>query len=114
MNHSGLDQAETLRRHQLSNPRIESGGRLTRVVAITSGKGGVGKTAVVANIAIALAKKGLKILVIDADLGLANIDVVLGLAPEFNLNHFFKGERSLEEIMIEGPHGVKVLPAPRS
>jgi len=111
MSNSVIDQAETLRKKQNGSEFSERSQRLTRVVAITSGKGGVGKTALVANIAIAMARQGKKILVIDADLGLANIDVVLGLSPEYNLNHFFKGERSLEEIMIEGPHGIKVLPA---
>ncbi|MCF6180312.1 MAG: MinD/ParA family protein [Geopsychrobacter sp.] len=111
MNQVVIDQAATLRQQQNIPSENGSSERMTRVVAITSGKGGVGKTAVVANIAIALAKQGKKILVIDADLGLANIDVVLGLSPEYNLNHFFKGERSLEEIMVEGPCGIKVLPA---
>jgi len=111
MNQAVIDQAASLRQQQKTPVLSESAARMTRVIAITSGKGGVGKTAVVANIAIALAKQGKKILVIDADLGLANIDVVLGLSPEYNLNHFFKGERSLEEIMVEGPCGIKVLPA---
>lgn len=111
MSHAVIDQAETLRQQQSGIASSEGAGRLTRVVAVTSGKGGVGKTAVVANVAIALARQGKKVLVIDADLGLANIDVVLGLSPEHNLNHFFKGERSLEEIMVEGPYGIKVLPA---
>jgi flagellar biosynthesis protein FlhG len=83
----------------------------TRVFAITSGKGGVGKTAVVANTATAIAKLGKKVLILDADLGLANIDVVFGLAPKFNLNHFFSGDQDLGSIMVEGPHGIKILPA---
>ena len=111
MSNAVIDQAETLRQQQNRVALTEHPQRLTRVVAVTSGKGGVGKTAVVANVAVALARQGKKVLVIDADLGLANIDVVLGLSPEYNLNHFFKGERSLEEIMVEGPYGIKVLPA---
>lgn len=111
MNRATIDQAETLRRQQHGEPPVSSPKRLTRVVSVTSGKGGVGKTAVVANVGIALARQGRKVLIIDADLGLANIDVILGLAPEYNLNHFFNGERTLEEIMIEGPHGLKILPA---
>ncbi len=111
MSHAVIDQAETLRQQQNGSSICESSARRTRVVAVTSGKGGVGKTAAVANIAIALARQGKKVLIIDADLGLANVDVVLGLSPEYNLNHFFKGERSLEEIMVEGPYGIKVLPA---
>ncbi|MBU0960433.1 MAG: MinD/ParA family protein, partial [Proteobacteria bacterium] len=82
-----------------------------RVYAITSGKGGVGKTAVVANVAVSLARLGKKVLILDADLGLANIDVVFGLAPRFNLNHFFAGEQELADILADGPHGIKILPA---
>ena len=107
------DQAGTLRnmREQLDASSAELNMPTTRVLSITSGKGGVGKTAVVSNVAISLAKQGKNVLIIDADLGLANVDVVLGLSPAYNLNHFFNGERTLEEVMVEGPHGVKILPA---
>ncbi len=113
MTAGAMDQAETLRtmRAQLDNSAKELQMSATRVLSITSGKGGVGKTAVVSNVAVSLARSGKKVLVIDADLGLANIDVVLGLSPVYNLNHFFNGERSLEEIMVEGPYGLKILPA---
>ncbi len=108
-----MDQAGTLRtmRDQMDHTARNLQMPTTRVLSITSGKGGVGKTAVVSNVAVSLARQGKKVLVIDADLGLANIDVVLGLAPPYNLNHFFNGERTLEEIMVEGPHGLKILPA---
>jgi flagellar biosynthesis protein FlhG len=113
--HELSDQAETLRSLQeqlVDHSPAESGDRKPpRVFTVTSGKGGVGKTAVVANMSIALAKQGKKILIIDADLGLANIDVVFGLTPRYNLNHFFAGERHLSEIMVEGPLGIKILPA---
>lgn len=108
------DQAETLRtmRDRLGESTgVGKGGRPTRVFSITSGKGGVGKTAVVSNVAIALAKQGKKVLIIDADLGLANIDVVYGLTPRYNLNHFFNEERNLNGIIVEGPAGIKILPA---
>jgi len=113
--HEFVDQAGTLR--SLSGRLSETGkvglssGKATRVFSITSGKGGVGKTAVVSNIAVSLARLGKKVLIIDADLGLANVDVVFGLAPRYNLNHFFAGEQSLETIMVEGPEGIRILPA---
>jgi flagellar biosynthesis protein FlhG len=83
----------------------------TKVISITSGKGGVGKTAVVVNIGICLARSGNKVLILDADLGLANVDVVFGLTPAYNLNHFFSGETDLESIMVKGPHDIRILPA---
>ncbi|OQX20180.1 MAG: flagellar synthesis regulator FleN [Desulfobulbaceae bacterium A2] len=107
------DQAATLRSlSEGGGPTAEQEkSRTTRVFAITSGKGGVGKTAVTANLAVALAQLGKRVLILDADLGLANIDVMLGLAPHYNLNHFFIGEQSLEAILVEGPAGIKILPA---
>ncbi len=111
---SAADQAETLRSLNPNKPvsSFKNGNNtITRVYAITSGKGGVGKTAVVANTAVSLAKQGKSVLILDADLGLANIDVVFGLAPPYNLNHFFTGEQELEDILVEGPLGIKILPA---
>jgi flagellar biosynthesis protein FlhG len=95
-------------------PRVIEGGtgtRAPRVITVTSGKGGVGKTNVVANLAIALARTGKRVLVLDADLGLGNIDVLLGLAPKYTLEHVLSGARSLSEIMLEGPSGIRILPA---
>lgn len=83
----------------------------TRVIAVTSGKGGVGKTTVSINMALALAEKGKRVMLMDADLGLANIDVMLGLRPKLNLSHVLNGECELEDIIIKGPRGIKVLPA---
>ena len=107
------DQAHTLR--GLSSldisPASTNNTQTTNVYSITSGKGGVGKTAVVANLAYNLASIGKRVLILDADLGLANIDVVFGLSPQYNLNHFFSGERELQDIMVEGPHGIQILPA---
>ena len=107
------DQATTLRSMgaATASPALSEKNRATRVYSITSGKGGVGKTAVTANIAVSLAKLGKKVLILDADLGLANIDVVFGLAPKYNLNHFFSGEQELSAILVDGPSGVKILPA---
>lgn len=81
-----------------------------RVIAVASGKGGVGKTNVVANMAVAFAKYGKKVMVLDADLGLGNIDVLLDLAPRYNLSHVVKGEKTLEEVVVGG-HGILVVPA---
>jgi flagellar biosynthesis protein FlhG len=83
----------------------------TRVLAVTSGKGGVGKTNVVANLAFCLSEIGRKVVVLDADFGLANIDVLLGLAPHFHLGHVLFGNKSLAEIMVQGPKGIRIIPA---
>jgi len=82
---------------------------LGRVLAVTSGKGGVGKTFVSANLAAALAKRGLRVLVLDADLGLANLDVVLNLYPKLTLHDVFTGKAKLEEAIIKAPGGFSVL-----
>jgi len=85
--------------------------RPVKVIAVTGGKGGVGKTSVTANLAIGLAQRGRSTLVLDADLGLANIDVMLGLQPRWNLSHVLSGERTLDEVMVTGPKGIRVVPA---
>lgn len=98
-----IDQASGLRRMVRPHP--------VRVVTIASGKGGVGKTNVTVNLAIALASQGKKVTILDADLGLANIDVMLGLHSDKNLSHVMNGECELEEILIDGPNGIKIIPA---
>lgn len=80
-------------------------------MAITSGKGGVGKTNISANLAYSLSRSGRRVLVLDADMGLANLDLILGLAPQFNINHVLRGEKSLSEVMVPGPDNVKILPS---
>lgn len=85
--------------------------RLTRVIAITSGKGGVGKTNIATNLAYHLSRMKKKTLVLDADMGLANIDVILGIAPKYNLYHVLRGEKALGDVIVEGPGGMKILPA---
>lgn len=82
---------------------------LGRVIAVTSGKGGVGKTFVSANLAAALAKLGLRVLVLDADLGLANLDVVLNLYPKLTLHDVFTGKAKLEDAIVRAPGGFSVL-----
>ncbi len=82
-----------------------------RVIAVTSGKGGVGKTNLSVNLGLALAEQGKRVALLDADMGLANVDVLLGMYPKFNLSHVLKGEKSLNEIIVTGPSGLQVIPA---
>jgi flagellar biosynthesis protein FlhG len=98
-----VDQASSLRRMNQS--------RLIKVIAVTGGKGGVGKTNVTLNTAISLAQQGKRVMVLDADLGLANVDVLLGLRVEKNLSHVLSGECTLDEVLVEGPYGIKIAPA---
>ncbi len=85
--------------------------RRTHIIAITSGKGGVGKTNIVANLGYALRKSGKKVLILDSDFGLGNLDVLLGLAPRYNLSHVISGEKKVSQIILDGPGGIKILPA---
>ena len=81
------------------------------VLAITSGKGGVGKTNVTINVAIAMARLGLRVGVLDADFGLGNVDVLLGLAPGAHVGHVVAGEKQLRDVVVRGPHGITIIPA---
>ena len=98
-----VDQAAGLRRMQKPHP--------VRVITVTGGKGGVGKTNVSVNLALSLCQAGKKVMIMDADLGLGNIDILLGLHPQYNLSNVINGERDLEEIIVEGPHGLTIIPA---
>jgi flagellar biosynthesis protein FlhG len=93
-----------------SPPRWERTGPL-RVISVTSGKGGVGKSNVVVNLGLALAQRGLEVLLIDADLGLGNLDILLGLTPQLTLQDALAGQLQLAEVIVEGPGGLKILPA---
>ena len=96
------DQASGLRRMVDPHP--------IQVIAVTGGKGGVGKTNVSINMAVALSEIGKRVLVMDADLGLANVDVILGLHPKYNLSHVMNGEVSLQDVIVEGPAGIQIVP----
>jgi flagellar biosynthesis protein FlhG len=96
-------QEEELIRHRTRGP--------VKVIAVASGKGGVGKTNVAANIAVALAGMDKNVMLLDADVSLANVDVLLGLQPRFNLSHLVKGETDLDSTIVEGPKGVRIIPA---
>lgn len=118
-----MDQANSLRRmvhtrstqmRQHINAQHLTGNKFPcapRVIAVTSGKGGVGKTNIVGNLAMAFARLGKKVLVLDADLGLANIDIIFGLNPAYNMGHVISGEKGLEDVMVDGPEGIRIIPA---
>jgi len=81
-----------------------------KTIAITGGKGGVGKTNMSANLAISMAQLGFRVGILDADLGLANIDVLFRLTPKYNLRHVLTGEKRIDEIVLTGPLGVSIIP----
>ncbi len=100
---AGISQIAGLRRMTQTRP--------VKVIAVTSGKGGVGKTNVSVNLGVAIALCGKQVLLFDADLGLANVDVLLGLQAAGNLSHVISGELDLEEILLDGPSGLRIIPA---
>jgi flagellar biosynthesis protein FlhG len=112
-----IDQAQGLRALAkrardgmgLDSSALVSPRRTTRVVAITSGKGGVGKTHVSTNLALLLGQTGKRVIVLDADLGLANIHVVLGIHPQYHLEHVLRNEKSLRDILISGPSNIHII-----
>ena len=109
------DQAERLRQlvGRLNNPlAVEAPKTLDsrcRVITVTSGKGGVGKTNLSVNFALAMAAKGKSVLLFDADMGLANVDVMLGMIPKYTLLNVLNGQKSLSEIVLEGPGGIRLV-----
>ena len=107
------DQAAGLRAMQSKQVTKENppAGKPVRVIAVASGKGGVGKTNVSVNLGISLCKLGNRVLLMDADMGLANVDIMLGLQTRYNLSHVLDGEKTLKEIIVEGPGGLKIIPA---
>ena len=97
-----MDQATKLRERVQTNQEISN----ARVIAITSGKGGVGKTTLSVNIALELARRGKKVVVFDADFGLANVEVMLGIRPQYNLLDLIHNNKSMTEIITQGPEGI--------
>lgn len=98
------DQAEGLRR------LVKQSGRAARVLAVTSGKGGVGKTNVSINLAIALAAMKKRVIIVDLDLGLANCDIILDLMPRYNLSHVIAGKKTLDDVILQAPGGIQMVP----
>jgi len=98
-----IDQAAGMRQMVQNKP--------VRVIAVTSGKGGVGKTNVSVNLAVSMARMGDRVMLMDADLGLGNVDVQLGLQARLNLSHVLANEVELDDIVLDGPEGIGVLPA---
>jgi flagellar biosynthesis protein FlhG len=110
-----MDQATTLRKivgHKKgAEPEARALPAGLRVIAITSGKGGVGKTNIVLNLCLALSKLKRRVLLLDADMGLANVDVLLGLTPRYTLEHVMTGQKEVRDVMLTGPHGFRILPS---
>ncbi|WP_415760622.1 flagellar synthesis regulator FleN [Pseudomonas sp. LT1P18] len=82
-----------------------------QIIAVTGGKGGVGKTTVAVNLSVALAKLGRRVVLLDGDLGLANIDILLGLSPQYTLADLIEGRCELSDVLVRGPGGVRIVPA---
>ncbi|MGE5397859.1 MAG: MinD/ParA family protein [Chitinophagales bacterium] len=109
------DQADKLRNmaNNLKNKieaDISTGFKHARVIVITSGKGGVGKTNIAINLSIIMSQMGCRVILMDADMGLANVDIVLGISPRHNLYHVLKKEKEIKDIIISGPNGVRIVP----
>jgi flagellar biosynthesis protein FlhG len=108
-----MDQAFKLRafagRNSAEPHRPRRGMTGPRVVAVTSGKGGVGKTSLAVNLGLTLARRGQRVLLFDADLGLANIEVMLGITPPYTLYEFLYGNKTIEEVIYAGPGGLQVV-----
>lgn len=100
------DQAQPLREMVENNKKTP---KSMKVIAIASGKGGVGKSSICVNMALALKSLGYNVLVVDADFGLANIDVMLGVSAKYNIGHLIRGEKSVQEIIQEGLNGVRFI-----
>lgn len=105
------EREETFEHEFVARNERDAIDRQASIVAISSGKGGVGKTHVTTNLAIALAEAGYRVCVFDADLGLANINILIGVQPHHTAEDILFGEKEVADVLIEGPAGIKILPA---
>lgn len=106
------NQAEKLReamKQKKGDKEKQSNVKKTRIITVTSGKGGVGKTNVSVNLALAYARTGRKVVVMDADLGLANVNVMLNMIPKFNLYHVIRKQKTMKEIMVDTDYGISMV-----
>jgi len=101
------DQASALRDLVSRNKNKQN---KMRVIAVTSGKGGVGKTSFTVNLALALAELGQRIVILDGDLGLANVDIAFGLSARYTIEHLLSGEKTIEQILLSAPRGIEIIP----
>ncbi len=107
-----MDQAGTLRKIMNGRSPVKSEGlKALKVISVTSGKGGVGKTNIVANLAVSLQKQGLKVLLLDGDFGLANLNIVIGMEPRGTVTDVISGAKDVSDIVLTGPAGVKLIPS---
>lgn len=101
------DQAEALREIMRQNPQVNSS--RTRIITVASGKGGVGKTNISTNLALSYARLGKKVILMDADLGLANVNVVLGIIPKYNLYHLIRKQKTMKDIIMDTSYGIQIV-----